>query len=63
MKQAQGNFFDLTAILSHHQPPAFVLENVKHLQSSPQRRRRGISVETNADENSKPGGAAEVLTL
>ncbi|RME92825.1 MAG: DNA (cytosine-5-)-methyltransferase [Verrucomicrobia bacterium] len=29
----QGNlFFDLAAILSHHRPAAFVLENVKHLQ-------------------------------
>lgn len=28
----QGNlFFHITAILNHHQPPAFVLENVKHL--------------------------------
>src|ERR1043166_4716087 len=28
----QGNlFFDLAAIINHHQPPAFVLENVKHL--------------------------------
>ncbi len=31
--EKQGNlFFDLAAIISHHQPSAFVLENVKHLQ-------------------------------
>lgn len=31
--ERQGNlFFDLAAIISFHQPPAFVLENVKHLQ-------------------------------
>lgn len=31
--EKQGNlFFDLAAILSFHQPPAFVLENVKHLK-------------------------------
>jgi DNA (cytosine-5)-methyltransferase 1 len=30
--EKQGNlFFDIAAILNHHQPPAFVLENVKHL--------------------------------
>ena len=29
----QGNlFFDIEAILRHHQPPVFLLENVKHLQ-------------------------------
>jgi DNA (cytosine-5)-methyltransferase 1 len=29
----QGNlFFDIEAILRHHRPPAFLLENVKHLQ-------------------------------
>ena len=28
----QGNlFFSIADILDHHQPPAFVLENVKHL--------------------------------
>lgn len=28
----QGNlFFDLASIISYHQPPAFILENVKHL--------------------------------
>ena len=31
--EAQGNlFFEIAAILRHHQPPAFLLENVKHLQ-------------------------------
>lgn len=31
--ERQGNlFFDLAAIISFHQPPAFVLENVKHLK-------------------------------
>lgn len=31
--ERQGNlFFSIAAILDHHQPPAFVLENVKHLQ-------------------------------
>lgn len=31
--EKQGNlFFDIEAILRHHQPPAFLLENVKHLQ-------------------------------
>jgi DNA (cytosine-5)-methyltransferase 1 len=31
--ERQGNlFFSIAAILSHHQPRAFVLENVKHLQ-------------------------------
>lgn len=30
--ERQGNlFFSIAAILEHHQPPAFVLENVKHL--------------------------------
>ena len=29
----QGNlFFDIARILAHHQPPAFLLENVKHLE-------------------------------
>lgn len=29
----QGNlFFDIAHILAHHEPPAFLLENVKHLQ-------------------------------
>ena len=31
--EKQGNlFFDIEAILRHHRPPAFLLENVKHLQ-------------------------------
>lgn len=31
--EKQGNlFFDIAAILEHHQPPAFLLENVKHLK-------------------------------
>ena len=47
----QGNlFFDLASIISHHQPPAFVLENVKHLQRHDQGRTFDIIYRTLTEE-------------
>jgi DNA (cytosine-5)-methyltransferase 1 len=47
----QGNlFFDLAAIISFHQPPAFVLENVKHLQRHDQGRTFEIIYRTLTEE-------------
>jgi DNA (cytosine-5)-methyltransferase 1 len=47
----QGDlFFDLAAIISFHQPPAFVLEHVKHLQRHDQGRTFEIIYRTLAEE-------------
>ena len=43
----QGNlFFSIADILDHHQPPAFVLENVKHLVRHDKGRTFAIIMET-----------------
>jgi DNA (cytosine-5)-methyltransferase 1 len=47
----QGNlFFDIARILDHHRPPAFLLENVKHLQRHDQRRTFEVIRRTLEDE-------------
>jgi DNA (cytosine-5)-methyltransferase 1 len=47
----QGNlFFDLASIINFHQPPAFVLENVKHLQRHDQGRTFEIIYRTLTEE-------------
>ncbi len=47
----QGNlFFDLASIISFHQPPAFVLENVKHLKRHDQGRTFEIIYRTLTEE-------------
>jgi DNA (cytosine-5)-methyltransferase 1 len=49
--EKQGNlFFDIAAILNPHQPPAFVLENVKHLLRHDQGRTFGIIYRTLTEE-------------
>jgi len=49
--EKQGNlFFDIEAILRHHRPPAFLLENVKHLQRHDQGRTFEVIRRTLEDE-------------
>lgn len=49
--KVQGNlFFDLAAIISYHQPKAFVLENVKHLKRHDKGRTYEIIRQTLEDE-------------
>jgi len=49
--EKQGNlFFDLASIISFHQPPAFVLENVKHLKRHDQGRTFEIIYRTLTEE-------------
>ncbi|MBI5686714.1 MAG: DNA (cytosine-5-)-methyltransferase [Verrucomicrobia bacterium] len=49
--EKQGNlFFDLASIISFHQPPAFVLENVKHLMRHDQGRTFEIIYRTLTEE-------------
>ncbi len=49
--EKQGNlFFDIVSILDHHQPPAFILENVKNLKSHDQGRTFEIIYRTLTEE-------------
>lgn len=49
--EKQGNlFFDIEAIIRHHRPPVFLLENVKHLQRHDKGRTFEIILKTLAEE-------------